>query len=440
MSSPGSWIRKFLAGSISRREFVERAAYGGLGITTTTAVLGHRTQARAQEAQSGGVLEGDQPRAAGYRNPDQTRQDAYGDWLKAENIPILGGYAVTNLHTADTKPWTRLGAAGAHIRLIGSEGVSDAYLCEIAGGSITSPQRYLFEEVIYVLSGTGETAIWSPGTDKQMVQWQSGSIFSPPLNTWRQHFNRGSGAARLVAITSAPVVIDLFHNLDFVFNNDFAFRDRYDGDADYFGVGGDKMHDKALAGAPGRQTKTVHSWLGAFVPEARTIGLSERPRGGIGNSRIELEMADNTMQAHISQFPVGTYKRARRSGHGSHLLVLNGQGYTLMWNGPLKYSEADQKVRVDFNEASLFAPPGRWWHQHFNTGPDPVRYLATTWSGDGRWFMEALGAKRQGHGLSQPGGREHYMIDYQDEDPAIRDIYAAELKGNGISMNLPVVK
>jgi hypothetical protein len=39
MSSPGNWIRKFLNRSISRRDFVEHAAYGGLGVSATTAVL-----------------------------------------------------------------------------------------------------------------------------------------------------------------------------------------------------------------------------------------------------------------------------------------------------------------------------------------------------------------------------------------------------------------
>jgi quercetin dioxygenase-like cupin family protein len=441
MSKPGYWIRKFLAGSISRREFVERAAYGGLGVTATTAALSYRSQARAQEARSAGAADGVLPPAAAYSNPDQTNHGAYSDWLKAENIPVLSGYAVTNLRTADVKPWARLGAVGAHIRLLGGGGVADAYLCEIPGGGITTPQRYLFEEVIYVLSGTGETAIWTPGTEKLTVQWQSGSMFSPPLNAWRQHFNRDSGAARLVAITNAPVVIDLFHNLDFVFNNDFAFRDRYDGGFNDFRAGQDKIHDKTVTSTQGGQSKAVHSWLGAFVPDARTIALSEAKRGGVDNSRIELEMADNTMQAHVSQFAVGSYMPAHRHGPGVHILVLNGQGYTLMWNGSLKYSQADQKVRIDFNEASLFVPPDRWWHQHFNTGPAPVRYLAAGWAGEGRWSMEALGGGHRAYRLSQTSTRQGgSMIDYQDEDPAIRDMYAAELTGSGIAINMPAAK
>ena len=121
--------------------------------------------------------------------------------------------------------------------------------------------------------------------------------------------------------------------------------------------------------------------------------------------------------------------------------MLNGQGYTLMWNGPLKYSEADQRMRIDFNEAGLIVPPDRWWHQHFNTGASPARYLAATWGGDGRWFMEALGGGGRTHRLAKTSPRVGgNMVDYQDEDPTVRDMYAAELKRNGITMNMPSVK
>ncbi len=437
MSSPGDWTRKFLAGFISRREFVERASYGGLGAGTTAAILGLRARAQAQTSPSS------EPHGHGTpasRNPDQTNVDAYADWQKSENIPIVTGYAVADLRNVEVKPWARLGAAGAYIHLIGGEGVNDAYVCEIATGGSTTPQRYLFEEVIYVLSGEGETAIWAPGTERQTVPWRAGSILSPPLNTWRQHVNRGAGPARLAAITNAPVVIDLFHNLDFVFNNDFAFRDRYAGDAEDF-RGDGKMVQKRVTRQQSEQSKGVHTWLGAFVPDARAIGLAEVKERGAGNSRIELEMADNTMQVHISQFSVGTYKTAHRHGPGSHVLMLGGQGYTLLWNGPTKYSDADQKLRIDFGQASLFVPPDRWWHQHFNTGPEPARYLAATWGGDGRWYMEALGGGGRTHRLAKTSTRQGgNMIEYRDEDPAVRDMYAAELARAGIPMRMPQSK
>jgi len=283
--------------------------------------------------------------------------------------------------------------------------------------------------------------IWTPATDRRTVQWQSGSIISPPLNTWRTHVNRGAEPVRLAAITNAPVVVDLFHNLDFVFNNDFAFRDRYDGNPNDFSGDPARMHAKFHTKQQSEQDESVHSWLSAFVPDGRSIGLAKVKERGAGNSRIELQLANNTMQAHISEFETGTYKTAHRHGPGSHVLMLNGTGYTLLWQGPIKYSEADTKLKIDFGEATLFVPPDRWWHQHFNTGPEPARYLACTWGGDGQWFMEALGGGGRTHRLAKTSTRKGgNMIEYADEDPMVREMYAAELHKADIPMQMPKSK
>lgn len=144
------------------------------------------------------------------------------------------------------------------------------------------------------------------------------------------------------------------------------------------------------------------------------------------------------MQAHISEFGVGSYKKAHRHGPGSHVVMLNGSGYTLMWKGDLRYSASAQQKRVDWIEGSLFVPPDGWFHQHFNTGRDSARYLAPTWGGDGRWFMRALGGGGRTHRLGKTSTRKGgNLIEYEDEDPQIKEIYLAELKKAGIDFQPP---
>ncbi len=430
------WVREFRRGRISRREFVERAATGGLGVVPTLAVLGSAARAQARETQQRPRKTSPERRSPS-RDRNQTNLNPYEEWLKQENLPVYHDHSVTDVRALELRPWRRMGVSGAVIDLVGGEGVNDAHVWEIPPGGTTHPQRYLFEEIIYVLSGEGETAIWNAGGPKQTVRWKAGSVLGPPLNAWRQHFNRGAAPARLVAMTNAPVVIDLFHNLDFVFNNDYAFRDRYGGQPDYFGAGKDKMHHKETTPETSEMARGVDTWESGFVPDARHIELTVAKERGEANSRIELQLGDNTMQAHISEFEVGTYKKAHRHGPGSHVIMLNGRGYTLMWKGAVKYSDAANQVRVDWKEGSLFVPPDGWFHQHFNGGGDPARYLAATWGGDGKWFMRSLGGGGRTHRLGKTstlkGGN---LIEYENEDPAIREIFVAELRKSGVPMRM----
>ena len=427
------WIRSYRTGSVSRREFVERASAAGLGLLATEAVLASADEKKKAPAPHDHDHE---HHAEKHENPDQTNVNPYMEWRKSEDLPLYSDYGITNLRALELKPWKRMNAAGAHIDLKGGEGVNDAYVCEIAPGGKTNAQRYLFEEVIYVLSGEGETIIKSGG-QAQTIRWKAGSIIGPPLNTWRHHVNTGNGPARFLAITNAPVVIDLFHNTDFVFNNDYIFRDRYDGSPASFGSGSEKLRQKQTSSEESEQAGGVYTWDSGFVPDARTIGLKASRERGTSNSRIELQLADNTMQAHISEFEVGTYKKAHRHGPGSHVVMLNGTGYTLMWKGSPKFSDAPDHVRVDFIEASLFVPPDGWFHQHFNTGHDPARYLAATWGGDGKWFMRALGGGGRTHRLGKTSIRKGgNLIEYEDEDPSIREIFEAELRKNGVESRM----
>src|SRR5258706_15021291 len=86
----------------------------------------------------------------------------------------------------------------------------------------------MFEELVYVVSGRGATTIWNEGGQKRTFEWQEGSPFSPPLNTSYQHFKRsGTQPPRYLAVTTPPIMINLIHNIDFLFNSTDGFKERF---------------------------------------------------------------------------------------------------------------------------------------------------------------------------------------------------------------------
>jgi quercetin dioxygenase-like cupin family protein len=343
----------------------------------------------------------------------------YQKWIESQGIPILREFYLEDLRQVELAPWNWRGGRGAYLNLIGTGDVNDGYLCEIAPGKSLHPRRMLFEEMIFVVEGNGSTSIWNDEKKKISFEWREGSLFSPPVNTWRQHFN-GSGArpARLLAVTSAPPMINFFRNLDFVLSNPFAFDDRFDADPESFS-----------GKAESYQLRERQVWDTNFIPDVRSLQLHAWEKRGAGGSNIMIELSQNSMGAHISQFPVGTYKKAHRHGPGAHVIIIGGQGYSLMW------PEGTAPQRFDWRDGSVVVPPERWFHQHFNTGPSPARYLALR--AGGRKYPRPWGAKTYAVDESVKGGGD--QIEYQDEDPQVRRMFEHELAKQGVACRMDAV-
>lgn len=339
----------------------------------------------------------------------------YEKWVEQEGLPVYKGYYIKDLKALPLKPWARKGGLGAIINLEGAEEADDGYVCEIPPGASLKPQRHLYEEMIFILSGRGATTIWQGGEKKQTFEWQEGSLFAPPLNTWHQHFN-GSGdkPARYIGVTNRPLILNLFHNLDFIFKNDFIFLDRYSGDEGYFSGKGKSL--------PGRM------WESNFIPDVYSFLLQEWKERGAGGKNILFELSENIMGAHISEFPVGTYKKAHRHGAGAHVIILKGTGYSLMWR------EGEERQRIDWQPGSMFVPPEMWFHQHFNTGKEPARYLALRAGGRKYRVGKQWGVDES----VKAGGAQ---IEYEDEDPGIRELFEKELAKEGVTLKMsPVIR
>ena len=296
-------------------------------------------------------------------NKFKTEKDTpYLRFVRGEGLDIISAQYVPDLCTVELKPWPRRGegAKGVFINHEASRTSNDCYVCEIPAGGKLAPQRQLFEEMIYVLAGRGSTTVWNDAGKRVTFEWKAGSLFAIPLNAWHQHFNgAGRETARYVAVTNAPSVINLYDDLAFVFEHPHDFKSRFSGEPDYFSAKGEQI---------GFLLQTN------FVADAINLPLITAKERGAGGGHIRFNMAKGSIASHISQFPVGTYKKAHAHGPGAHVIVLTGEGYSLMW------PEGEEPKRYDWKYGTLIVPPNAWFHQHFNSGPVPARYLAFKYS------------------------------------------------------------
>jgi len=336
----------------------------------------------------------------------------YDRWAASQGIDVFKGYFVENLFTIPLKWWERFEAFGILINLEGSGYMDDAFVLSISPAAKTKPQRHVFEELTYVLNGKGATTVWQPDGPRRSFEWQTGSLFAIPLNAWYQHFNgQGGQEARLLGVTNAPLVFNLLRNEDFILNNPYVFSERFKGEAGYFAGGGRLFNDRVL------ETN--------FVPDVISVRGMEWKERGTGNSTILFELAEATMGSHVSEVEVGYYKKAHRHGPGAHVTILTGKGYSLLW------PEGKEKMRIDWGPGSMLVPPEGWFHQHFNPGIQPARYLALKVLS--RKYKLQPGAIKGDVPLDQGG----WQIEYENEDPDIRRIFAEECARRGAIVRLP---
>jgi hypothetical protein len=346
----------------------------------------------------------------------------YLEWAKAQKIPVVEGFAV-DLLGVETEPWDRLGAPAALVHLIGRGDWANVVLATLPPGAATDPQRHLYEEVVYVLSGHGNTVVHDPSGREHSFEWGPHSLFGLPLNGRYRHFNASGGEeARLASVTSLPLMLNVFHDDAFVFDNPADFPDRF-GDGARFRGEGEFVHV-----APGR-----HMWETNFVPDLTDFEMPEWQARGAGSRNLKFILADSTMHAHMSEMPVGTYKKGHRHAPDFHVFTVDGHGYSLLW-----YAGDEDFTRIDWRHGVVYAPADQQFHQHFNTSPHPSRYLAVAYGG----LRYPLTEERLEHFMGvdksvNEGGRQ---IDYADEDPRIRELYVAELAKDGIECRMPPVE
>lgn len=326
------------------------------------------------------------------------RLDIHKDWLEAQKIPVVGGFFIEDIDKVELAYWDLLGVPAAFAILEGTGGTNDAQIVEIPAAGKTKPLKHMYEEMVYVTKGHGNTTVWQKDGRKHSFEWGPGSMFAIPMNAYYQHFNSsGTEPARYFAVTNCCFMMKLLHSVDFIFDNDFVFRDRFDpNSADYFGSEG-KRYDRFLSAN--------------FIPDTRGIKLSDYSERGKGSTTIMLDLVGNTMGAHISEFGVGAYKKAHKHGPGAHVIILSGKGYSMLW------PQGSAPKRFDWRPGSVVVPPDQWFHQHFNAGAEPARYLALRWH---NWRFKSAITNGETDASAQTdvklGGGQ---IEWEDEDRKI---------------------
>ena len=336
---------------------------------------------------------------AGKDADDRFLVNPYNDWAQAQDIPIHEDFGVDML-ACETAPWGFTEANGALVHLHGRGDYISVFVHEIPPGGKTRPMGHCFEEIFYVLEGHGATSVTASDGTRHSFEWGPKSLFSVPLNSPYQIFNTsGQEPAKLSSTTNLPMVLKLFHNDEFVFNNPFRFADREGPDVFFQGDG------ELTARQPGR-----HTWETNFIADLERFELKEWEARGKGCSNMMMIMADGVMHAHASEMPVGTYKKGHRHGPDFHVFSVRGEGFSIFW---YEGDAEEDFVRFDWKHGWVFAPPDQMFHLHFNKGREPCRYAATALGNLRYPFSDIKEAGYRGNDISykEAGG---FQMEYSD--------------------------
>jgi hypothetical protein len=109
------------------------------------------------------------------------------------------------------------------------------------------------------------------------------------------------------------------------------------------------------------------------------------------------------------------------------VIILRGEGYSFL------FPEGGEIKRIDWHEGSMFAPPDQWFHQHFNSGAEPARYLALRW-GSHKFLMPSMKMESAINTTSYKLGGGQIL--YEEEDPIVYETFAAELAKKGLTPDM----
>jgi gentisate 1,2-dioxygenase len=145
---------------------------------------------------------------------DQSEMTAREQFLR-DNPPLRGLAVPEDLREIGLvqRPWRN--NKGRWFELSGNR-VLSAHLAELSPGSNSVRHRHTTEAYIYIVAGSGFSIVNYDGEPEERIEWSEGSLFSPPVWAWHQHFNPDpKQTARYLAIQDTGLVRHMrLHNIE----------------------------------------------------------------------------------------------------------------------------------------------------------------------------------------------------------------------------------
>ena len=342
--------------------------------------------------------------------------NVYNRWVESLGIPLYRAYGLEDPSTIPLGWWDERQCNASVVQLVGQENLTEVRVIEIPPGKTTAPFRMGLDEIVLVQDGRGLSTVWAEGEDKKTFEWSSGSLFMLPANHVSQLGNaQGDRPARLFLFNYLPLALLVAGSPDVFFDSTHADTSRLYGDGASYAAA--KPVQRSDTGPrPGG-----FDWHGNFFPDLKVWDKLENQGYRGGGMSVTLNFPHSPIHTHMAMFPPGTYKKAHRHRPGVVLIVLDGEGYSLMW--PERGADL---LMARWRSGSVVVPPSLWWHQHFNAGSKPARYLA----------LHAAGLP----GVETATGVESIVrnqIEFPDEDPQIRALFQEEVAKRGRRSLMP---
>jgi quercetin dioxygenase-like cupin family protein len=137
------------------------------------------------------------------------------DEFNRQNPPVEGLVVPEDLRTIDLvkRPWRN--NKGLWFELAENR-VLSAHLAELAPGGNSVRHRHTTEAYIYIVKGHGYSVVNYEGRPEERIDWAEGSLFSPPVWAWHQHFNLDEEeSARYLAVQDTGLIRHMrFHRIE----------------------------------------------------------------------------------------------------------------------------------------------------------------------------------------------------------------------------------